>query len=35
MKIDLAMCMKTNKTMTRCDVKDTAFYTKMHLLREN
>jgi hypothetical protein len=28
MKIDLAMCMKTNKTMTKCQAKNTRFIQK-------
>ena len=29
------MCMKTQATMTKCPAKNTAFYRKMHQLRDN
>ena len=35
MKIDPAMFMKTKVSVTKCTPKNTAFYTKMHRLRDN
>jgi hypothetical protein len=32
MKVDPAMCMKTQAMVTKCHAKNTAFYTKMHEL---
>jgi hypothetical protein len=35
MKVDPVMCMKTQATMTKCPVKNTAFYRKMRQLSGN
>ena len=35
MKIDPAMCMKTQATTTKCPAINAAFYRKMHQLRNN